>query len=473
MAHLPSRCSLDFFHRPGGLEDTHLKLSAQHIPLPCSALTFVEQLASSMPSAQSPQEALTVDEIIGYYDSATDPQNSILQIVLASAEAMGDPSLPSRQHTALIHWLDETLALLQSKFALEPEIQEKITALKRSLLQAVLVDSSFATPGAHPLHQLIDLIHTSGIGWQRQIGRAAAAYEDLLSDIVDSVSNQSEGESPNLPELIAKLASTHERDQQRANKMIQRVVDAERGRLKTLAARAQAGRMINDATANLQAPSQISQLITGSWYDSAQLTLLKFGGESPEWEEVHQATDTLLRSIQPFTEGGAGSRQELFELVTQIPRSLRRWLISLQHDSDALESAIEGVESVHMQLLRQQELVLDAIEPIVLPDYDERPARGAHFDTISTLRAGRWLALKLDGDWLRCQLCLNEVASQRLIFCNRSGMKAASLSYDEFAELINAKSIRLLQVGKAFSLCLARAAGIDDTDQLAHISQAL
>ncbi|MEP4486648.1 MAG: DUF1631 family protein [Halioglobus sp.] len=473
MAHLPSCCALDLFHRPGGLEDIHLKLSAQNIPLSCSALAFIEQRGSSTPSAQSTQEALTVDEIIGYYDSSTDQKNTILQIVLASAEAMGDPSLPSRQHTALIHWLDDALALFQSKFALESEIQEKTSALKRPLLQAVLLDSTFATPGAHPLHQLIDLIHTSGIGWQRQIGRAAAAYEELVSDIVGSVNNQSEGDSPDLPELVAKLASTHERDQQRALKMMQRVVDAELGRLKTLAARTQAGRMINDATANLQAPSQISQLITGAWYDSAQLTLLKFGGESPEWGEVHQTTDTLLRSVQPFTEGGAGSRQELFELVTQIPRSLRRWLISLQHDSEALESTIEQVESVHMQLLRQQELELVPIEPIALPDYDERPARGAHFDTISTLRAGRWLALKLEGEWLRCQLCLNQVASQRLIFCNRSGMKAASLNYEEFAELINAKSIRLLQVGKAFSLCLARAAGIDDTDQLTQIPQAV
>ena len=433
-------------------------------------MALIEQRCVQIPSAPSSQEALTADEIIGYFGSATDPQTSILQHVLAGAQAMGDPALPDREHTALMHWIDEAFTLFQSKFALEAEIQDKIVTLKGALLKAALMDPAFAIPGAHPLHQLIDLIHTSGIGWQRQIGRAAVAYAELLDHIVQSVINSSENDLSDLPALVAEVASAHERDQQRAVKVMQRITEVEQGRLKTLAVRAQVARMINDAAANQQAPSQISQLLTGDWYDSAQLTLLKFGDASPEWEEVQQTTATLLRSVQPFAEGGVGSRQELFELVTQIPRSLRRWLISLQHDSDALESAIGEVETVHMQLLRQQELELVPIGRIALPDYEERPARGAHFDTISTLRAGRWLALKLDDDWLRCQLCLNQVQSQRLLFCNRSGMKAASLSYDEFAELINAKSIRLLQIGKAFSLCLVRAAGIDDTDQLEQAS---
>ena len=456
-------------HRPGGLEDIHLKLSAQHIPLPGSVVALIEQRCTQIPSASSTQEALTVDEIIGYLGPATDQPEPILQHVLAGAEAMGDPALPSSEHTALMHWIDEAFALFQSKFALEAEIQNKVVALKGTLVKAALMDPAFTIPGAHPLHQLIDLIHTSGIGWQRQNGRAAVAYVELLDHIVQSVNNSSENDLSDLPALIVEVASAHERDQQRAVKMMQRVVDGEQGRLKTLATRAQVARMINDAAANQQAPSQIGQLLTGAWYDSAQLTLLKFGDTSPEWEEVQQTTATLLRSVQPFAEGGVGSRQELFELVTQIPRSLRRWLISLQHDSEALESAIAEVESLHMQLLRQQELELAPIGRIALPDYEERPARGAHFDTISTLSAGRWLALKLDDGWLRCQLCLNQVQSQRLLFCNRSGMKAASLSYKEFAELINAKSIRLLPVGKAFSLCLARAAGIDDTDQVAQV----
>jgi hypothetical protein len=405
-------------------------------------MALLLQRCTRIPSAPSSQEALTIDEIIGYFGAAKDPQASILQRVLAGAEAMGDPSLPSQEHTALMHWIDETFALFQSKFALEAEIQDAIAALKGALVKAA---------------------------WQRQMGRAAVAYTELLDRVVQAVTDSLENGLSDLPALVAEVASAHDRDQQRAVKMIQRVVDTEQGRLKTLAARARAARMINGAAANQQAPVQISELLTGDWYDSAQLTLLKFGEASPQWKEVQQTTATLLRSVQPFTEGGAGSRQELFELVTQIPRSLRRWLISLQHDSEALESVISAVEEVHMQLLRQQELELVPIGRIGLPDYEERPARGAHFDTISTLRAGRWLALKIDGEWLRCQLCLNEIQSQRLLFCNRSGMKAASLSYDEFAELINAKSIRLLQVGKAFSLCLARAAGVDDTDQLEQI----
>ena len=186
-------------HRSGGLEDIHLKLSAQHIPLPGSVVALIEQRCTQIPSASSTQEALTVDEIIGYLGPATDQPEPILQHVLAGAEAMGDPALPSSEHTALMHWIDEAFALFQSKFALEAEIQNKVVALKGTLVKAALMDPAFTIPGAHPLHQLIDLIHTSGIGWQRQNGRAAVAYVELLDHIVQSVNNSSENDLSDLP----------------------------------------------------------------------------------------------------------------------------------------------------------------------------------------------------------------------------------------------------------------------------------
>jgi hypothetical protein len=443
-----------------------LKLSAQHIPIPGSIATIILQRFADTTSSESAAEALTAAEILNYVQAHEDGQTSLLQQVHAGAKSHADQRLPNPEHTALIQWIDAALDLFQVTYALEPELQDRVTLLTPALLKEALLDPDFTVPGVHPMHQLLDQIQASGVGWQTQIGRAAAAYTDLIDHIVQSVADCQNDDLCDLSALVTEIETAHQKDQQRADKMVQRVIDQERGRLKNLTARAQAARMINEKALNKRAPVQISQFLTGDWYDSAQLVLLKFGDQSAQWEELQQTTETLLRSVQPFAEGGAGSRQELFELVTQIPKALRQWLVSVQHDSEALESAIGLVETVHMGMLRQQEPELVAIAKIETPEYEENPERGAHFDTISTLRTGQWLALKIDDDWLRAQLCMNTVATQHLLFCNRLGMKNASLSYSEFAHLINTKAVRSLEAGKAFSLCLVRAAGVTDTDQL-------
>ena len=44
---------------------------------------------------------------------------------------------------------------------------------------------------------------------------------------------------------------------------------------------------------------------------------------------------------------------------------MRRWLLSLHHDTEAVNEAMGLVERAHLRILRRQTLELQRIEPIV------------------------------------------------------------------------------------------------------------
>jgi len=80
--------------------------------------------------------------------------------------------------------------------------------------------------------------------------------------------------------------------------MVQRVVDAEAGKIKSAAAKQEAAKMINAALEKYLTPDEIGGFIKGPWYTSAQLLLLKFGAGSEQWEKMSATTETLLDSFQ-------------------------------------------------------------------------------------------------------------------------------------------------------------------------------
>ena len=77
-------------------------------------------------------------------------------------------------------------------------------------------------------------------------------------------------------------------------------------------------------------------------------------------------TETLLDSLQSLEEAQEARRQYIFEVVTQLPKEMRRWLLSLHHDTEAVNEAMGLVELAHLRILRRQPLELQRIEPIVV-----------------------------------------------------------------------------------------------------------
>jgi hypothetical protein len=257
----------------------------------------------------------------------------------------------------------------------------------------------------------------------------------------------------------------------RAGKMAQRVIEAERGRIRIAEVKHQAAQMINEALEQYRAPAAIGQFLQGPWYDSAQLVLLKSGQDSPEWKNMTSATSRLLESLQDHAEDEAedpARRQHLFEFVSQFPRELRRCLLSIQHDRKAIDEAVDIIETHHTMVLRKRALELEDIAPLPLAGQD----RGELFvdEDLGQVREGQWFILDTQNSPdLRATLVLRLDEQQQLLFANQAGIKVLQKSFTEFAELMNQGKVTQLDAGASFSRSLASCAGVvtqDDVDEL-------
>lgn len=408
------------------------------------------------------------NELLGYLRNMDYDEFTPLQGILAQAEAIGDPALPNYEQTATLNWLGAALQEWERDFSLEEPLAAELRRLKPVLAALAVTDESFLTPGAHPMHQLLDTLQLHAIGWQPRLGRLGEALEQEVSKVVAAALAWLSSPATDLAAINADLTASATRARLRASKMAQRLIDAEQGRIRVAESKREAAVMINAALGVYPAPFDVGEFIKGPWYESAQLALLKFGQDSAEWEDMSRATTNLLDSLQPppaEPEHEAARRQQVFELIVQLETDLRRWLLSLQHDGEAVDETVELIESYHSKILRKQPLELKKISPIPLP----ADVRKQQFKdkTVSGLEEGQWFLLDTDKSLsLRAKLVMRMDDGQQLLFTNQAGLKVLQKSFAEFAQLISMGKVTPLDSGAGFSRCLARCAGLETEDEL-------
>lgn len=456
------------------MEANPLKLGAEHVPFPCSLRELVLDRYGEPMGVGSNAHPLQLDELLEYIKNIDNFNLSPWVAIQSQIEAMGDPAMPSQEQTAILRWLSKALEIWEQQFPLEGRLAAQVRRLKPLAAALALTDPRFMKPGAHPLHQLLDNIQARAIGWQSQLDRMGAILEQQVSGAVEESREWFDNNSTDLAAICSDFSVAAERDRARAQRMVQRLVETEAGRVKTAAAKQDAARMINAALERHLAPEEIGEFLKGPWYTSAQLLLLKFGADSEQWQKMSTTTETLLDSLQSQEEADEARRQYIFEVVTQLPKEMRRWLLSMHHDTEAVNEAMGMVEMAHLRILRRQPLELQRIESIVV---DGEPLmRGEAQDpgALNNWHEGQWCSVDNGAaEAVRVQLVLKIEQSQQLLFTNLAGLKVLQLSFGEFSRLMEQDKVTALHGGASFSLCLAYAVGIESAEILEALVSAL
>ena len=124
--------------------------------------------------------------------------------------------------------------------------------------------------------------------------------------------------------------------------------------------------------------------------------------------------------------------------------------------------------------LRQQPLELESIEPIPVATDNDGADTVEHCDALERIAVGQWFRIDAgESDPVRVQLVLKMDAEQQLLFANQAGIKALQLDYRDFADLVTQRNIILLRTGASFSTCLARAVGINSSQSLKALTDAM
>ena len=449
-----------------------LKLTAEQFPLPCSLQKRVLERHGGAIAQTDSDLAMNTQELLNYLRNIDCDKFSPLQGVVAQTEAIGDPALPSREQTATLKWVGTAIQEWQQQFPIEEPIAGQLRRVTPLVAAVAVTDPDFFTPGAHPLHQLLDTLHQLAIGWQPGLGRAGKSLEEQVRKVVDSALSWFDSQRTDLAAITQELKAAADRSRAATGKVVQRLVEAESGRLRFAASRRQAARMINAALEEFPAPPPIGEFIRGPWYESAQLVLLKFGEASSEWETISLITTKLLFSLQmpaAEVEGEAGRRQYIFELVSQLPDDLRRWHISNRGGSEDLDKTLQVLESLHAKVLRQQALALQKIPPILLEEGKREELHTGR--ALERIHEGQWFILDTDNNPpLRATLAARIESEQQLLFTNLAGVKILQLSFVEFAQLMTRDKVSRLDTGASFSRSLARSAGVVSQEDLDDVT---
>jgi hypothetical protein len=429
------------------------------------------------PGAGADAHPMDTAELVDYLKSVEDFNIPPWIAVMEKVDAMGDPATPSREQTAILRWLGKGLELWEKQYPLEGRVGSRVRHLKPLAAALAVTDPGFLQPGAHPLHQMLDSIHERAVGWQSRLDRVGAALEQQVTQTIENARGWFDDHSTDLALVAQTFSSAAEKDQARARRMVQRVVETEAGKLRTAEAKSEAARMINAELAHYDTPEEIGEFLTGPWFTSAQLLLLKFGAESEEWQLMTTTTHDLLDSLQALGDADDERRQYIFEAVTELPKRMRRWLLSLHHDTEAVNESMGLVERAHLRILREQPIELIRIAPIVVIDANgseaAAPQSNAVLNTLKQCSEGQWFIIKNDDSVLRAQLVLKIEQSQQMVFANMAGVKALQLSYENFDQLLTDHKITPIHSGASFSLCLAQAAGVDTIEILNALAGAM
>ncbi|KAA1189935.1 DUF1631 family protein [Pseudohalioglobus sediminis] len=403
------------------------------------------------------------EELFNYLRNIEDFDKGPLEAVLAQTEIIGEPAMPSSEDSAALAWVGAAFTHWETNFPLEAPLAASLRRLKPVLGMMALADNQFYTAGIHPLHEALDNLYDAAVGWQESAGRAGEPAKKLIEQTVDGAMACLEENGAGLMALLRETAKAAQRLQTRTRRMAQRTADAERGQLRAARAKEVAATMINSQLTRHPIPADIGEFLTGPWFESAQLVLLKYGDNSSQWQAMSATTGELMDTLAP-RDGERGAD----DVASQVMQEVRRWLLSLQHDQELADEVLSTIEYTHLRVAKGVEIERNATSLIAVQNTTPDSTESLQLDGIET---GQWFLVSArKGGMLRTQLAMLQQKEQRLLFCNHAGAKVQTMDFASFTELLQQGKASRLATGATFSRSLAAVVGVDTREALSQLT---
>ncbi|MEM9317271.1 MAG: DUF1631 family protein, partial [Pseudomonadota bacterium] len=436
-----------------------MSLSPRQLPFTRSLLDMVvAEFGADAPAASSP---LDKEELIRFLGRSKDTDASPLATIKRRAAKQNRTAELTPEDHAVLAWVCEAFSDWEERYPLELPLREQLRRLLPLAVAMAMHDDEFLFPGAHPLHLLLDSLQAGAVGWQVRLDRAGQMLEQRIERSVDKALEWFENQRVDIESITRELTAANERDAARAQRMVQRLEETELARLRKETALRDAALFINRGLQEFELPSAIGEFLKGPWRDSAQMILVKFGKDSDEWAQMRRTTRHLMESVQDRSDISEAQGDRLEQMLRRLPSELRRWLISLEHDSDETDGAIGLVEYAHLRLQHGQDIERSLIDPL---EVEEQGASERDDDELRS-QTGEWYQFEDDDGELRAQLVLQLENNSHLLFANFVGLKALDLRRQTFAQRLEDGFAHHLPHRASFSLSLAAAVGIKDDDQ--------
>lgn len=346
-----------------------------------------------------------------------------------------------------------------------------ISRLQIPVLKVALTDKKFFGGEDHPARKLLNLLAKAGMSWDENNKSSDALYKKV-EQVVFVVLNEFRDDLRLFEDLFADFDEFYQQQQAKLAAMDTRTREAEENRARAEAAKTLVQQALNRRLNGLRLPFSIVRLLQEGWRHVLYLSALKEGVESESWKQSLKVVDALIWSMLP----PAGDAQWIDRLKAVSPKllnSLRKGLTAVNFDAHQLEVLLAEIVKSHQEIIsginaplveildpadtnaakaREGSAPAVSIEQAIgTPKIDVKavslpvaevstiytgetlPPTDANVIAVRRMAVGTWVEFVQTDGAIRHRLVAKIHSSEKLIFANKRGIKAAELSMMQLA----------------------------------------
>lgn len=343
--------------------------------------------------------------------------------------------------------------------SLPAEVRALIGRLQIPLLKVAIADKTFFNDDSHPARELLNLLARAGSQWSPEQG----LQDDLYRSIEESVYrilNDFDTDASLFRELLQSMESSLEEQEQRRDRVEERVREQEEGKARADEAQRRVREFIDKRLAGRDLPEAVVHIARGAWEQVLYLTWLREGEDSELWKKRARVLDALVWSVLPHED--AQSLIKLKSLSPKLLSSLKQGLEAVNHDAMDTRQLLLDLRHEHQQILTGEHIDRIHIETADDPDEVSKDALPADHPCVKQameLQPGQWLEIGLGEGARRCKLAANIRGGSKLIFINRRGLKVVEHDAQSLGMALDQGVARLIDEGALFDRALEAVIG--------------
>ena len=415
-------------------------------------LPRIKQVQTRMSSASA---AISSDEFI---ENIEIDQTLIdrLQTTLAEERGKVYGDLDRRKIPAADTNVIELVGLLFEYMLKEDSLPNIVKALlsrlHTPLLKAAVIDKSFFTRSQHPARKLLNNMTAAGINWVDESNVERGIFPKM-KQIVDQVLNDFDEDAEVFEELVADFEKTVSELEQRSSLVEKRTNEAANGQEKLQAARQRAQQEIRTLLGKHTVAVAAKEFLQRIWSDKLTFILLRQpdADHSDDWKNAIEVASTVIRYASPI-ENNAEREQRALSL-TSHQESLREVSATLQQPDK--EKLLLALFSSQKKLVDEYspaaEVPVEVAVPEPVEDKQETESAGlspeqeAMIRELKSVPFGTWFEFTGKGETTqRAKLSWRSTVTQKFMFVDQMGVKAAIISMTDLADNMIAGKARVI-----------------------------
>jgi len=341
-------------------------------------------------------------------------------------------------------------------------VKALLSRLHTPLLKVAVLDRQFFTQAKHPARKLLNDMAAAGRRWVEENNIERGIFPKM-KEVVDRLLGEFEEDITIFDSLLQEFNKSVSELQQRARLVETRNAEAAEGQDKLQAARARAQQELTRLCAGKPVEEVGRDFLQRLWADKLTFILLRNpeGDTAQAWQDAVSMAQRTMESLLPPSSEQA--RQERKQALAGLQQDLREQSRAMQQvDKERLFNKLFEVQAEALKQVVPEQAIQTAPEPppgaaqakgAGIPEQpDAEPLTPAQRDAIAKLKGiafGTWFEfIEESRAPRRAKLSWRSTITEKFMFVDQMGVKAAVISMRELADGLINGTARIIQEEK-------------------------